>query len=413
MKIFKKFISLEAAGGYCLFLAAAIAILWSNSPVQASYDALINANFIFKSKTLNSVVPISFVIDEGLMTLFFFLVGLEIKRELLIGELNSVKRAMLPAIAALGGMVIPAMIYVGLNWNNPVGLGGWAIPTATDIAFSLAVLSLLKSRIPLSLKIFLTALAIFDDLGAILIIAIFYTQKISWLGLGLAFLVEMILVLLNIFQIALPILYFLLGGLIWWLLLISGIHPTLAGVLVALTVPLKIQKAPRARPLNDLQRALHPWVIFLLLPLFAFINSGISLNSLFGTLFTNVSLGIFFGLFLGKQLGVMSFCWVAVQSKLAELPAGMNWKNLYGISLLCGIGFTMSFFIGFLSFESGSFDYQACLRSGILLGSLLSGICGYVWLVFISKKNVGIGGSQGKFDRLRKPKQSFIEGLTL
>ena len=383
MKIFQKFISLEASGGYCLFLAAVIAILWSNSPFSGHYDALINARLVFKTNASGSGVLLSFVINEGLMTLFFFLIGLEIKRELLIGELNSVKKAILPAIAALGGMLVPAVIYVAFNWGNPVALRGWAIPTATDIAFSLAVLSLLNDRIPVSLKIFLTALAIFDDLGAIVITATFYTQNISWLGLALAFLLEMVLILFNRMGIVSSVLYFLLGILIWWLLLISGIHPTLAGVLVALTVPLKTRKKPRFRPLNHLARSLHPWVTFLILPLFAFFNSGISLHNFFDYLFAPVSFGIALGLFLGKQMGVLTFSWFAVRSKLAELPIGMDWKNLYGIALLCGIGFTMSFFIGFLSFESISPDHQYYLRSGILLGSLLSGFCGYLWLFFV------------------------------
>jgi NhaA family Na+:H+ antiporter len=379
MKIFQKFISTETSGGFWLLLATILAMIWSNSPWHASYETLRQLNFSIKIDQITQIVSLPFIINQGLMTLFFFLIGLEVKRELIVGELNSFKKAVLPGIAALGGMIIPAIIYLACNWHQADGMHGWAIPTATDIAFSLAVLSLLGRQVPLGLKVFLTALAIFDDLGAILIIAIFYTQKIAWIGIALAALIEILLIVCNIFNVISPVFYCMGGVLIWWLLLTSGIHPTLAGVLVALTIPL-LHK-PSISPANQLEKILHPWVTFLVLPLFAFLNAGIRLDGGFlGSLINPVSLGIILGLLVGKPLGVFSFCWIAVKNNMARLPHGVHWKSLAGISLLCGIGFTMSFFIGFLSFENGLSHYQNDLRAGILLGSLLSGLFGYVWL---------------------------------
>ena len=325
------------------------------------------------------------MVNDGLMTIFFFLIGLEIKRELLVGELNSVKKAILPAVAAIGGMIVPILIYLAFNIHDSIGVRGWAIPAATDIAFSLAVLSLLGRRIPISLKIFLTALAIFDDVGAVLIIALFYTDKIFWSGIFLSALLEGVLIVLNRLGIAIPMLYFLVGFLIWWLFAISGVHPTLAGILVAFTVPLSLEKKQQVRPLQGLEQRLHAWVVFLILPLFAFMNVGISLQGVVDHLNMPISLGVAVGLFLGKQLGIFSFCWVAVRSKIAQLPKGMCWGNLYGVALLCGIGFTMSFFIGFLSFDKTMLAHQDYLRTGVLCGSLLSGVCGYAWLYFQSR----------------------------
>lgn len=380
MKIFQKFISIETSGGVWLLLATIIAMTWSNSPWYASYEALRQLHFSIKIDHVTQIVSLPFMINQGLMALFFLLIGLEVKRELIIGELNSFKKAILPGIAALGGMLMPAVIYVACNWHQTEGLRGWAIPTATDIAFSLAVLGLLGRQVPLSLKVFLTALAIFDDLGAILIIAIFYTQKIFWGGIALVAFAEALLICCNIFNLIWPALYFTAGILIWWLLLISGIHPTLAGVLVALTIPLQIPNKPSASPSNRLEKILHPWVTFLILPLFAFLNAGIRLQDFSDSLINPVSLGILLGLVLGKPLGVFGFCWIAVKSNVARLPHGIYWKSLAGVSLLCGIGFTMSFFIGFLSFENVLFHYQNHLRAGILVGSLLSGFFGYLWL---------------------------------
>lgn len=379
MKLFQKFISSEAVGGFYLLLATIIAMLWSNSPFSQSYAAIVSAKFTLNLQGATKDILLSQCVNDGFMTLFFFLIGLEIKRELMVGALNSIKKAVLPAIAAVGGMVFPALIYLAFNHNNAVGIQGWAIPTATDIAFSLAVLSLLGRSIPISLKIFLTALAIFDDLGAICIIAIFYTQEIVVWGIILAIFLEGVLIGLNKLKIIIPAFYFLVGFLMWYLFAISGVHPTLVGVLVALTVPLKSQKKPYFLPLNYVERMIHPWVIFFILPLFAFMNAGISFHGFFSHLTAPISLGIALGLFLGKQLGVFCFSWLAIQTKFAQFPKGMSWGNFYGIALLCGVGFTMSFFMGFLSFDETAI-YQSYVRVGVLCGSILSGIFGYLWL---------------------------------
>lgn len=378
MKVFQKFISSEATGGFYLLFATIIAMLWSNSPFSESYTAIVSAKFTLHLQGVTKDILLSQIINDGLMTLFFFLIGLEIKRELMVGALNTIKKAILPAIAAVGGMVFPALIYLVFNHNDAIGIQGWAIPTATDIAFSLAILSLLGRSVPMNLKIFLTALAIFDDLGAICIIAIFYTREIIVWGIVLAFFLESILIGLNKFKIIIPTLYFLIGFLMWYLFAISGVHPTLAGVLVAFTIPLKSKK-PYFLPLNYLERIIHPWVIFLILPLFAFTNAGISFQGFFDHVTTPISLGIALGLFLGKQWGVFCFSWMAIQSKIAEFPKGITWGNFYGIALLCGIGFTMSFFIGFLSFDE-TMVYQSYVRAGVLCGSIMSGIFGYLWL---------------------------------
>jgi NhaA family Na+:H+ antiporter len=313
------------------------------------------------------------------MTLFFFLIGLEVKRECLVGELNNLKKAMLPCVGAVGGMLIPTLIYLGFNWGSPE-VNGWAIPTATDIAFSLAVLSLLGNHLPVGLKLFLTALAIFDDLGAIVIIAVFYTQAIHGLALAGALFVQLTLMGCHHFRFISPLLQGVLGILLWWLLLTAGVHPTLAGVLLAFTIPLKIEKKPGSHPLTQCIKTLHPWVTFGILPLFAFMNSGILLHDFFKNSMNPLSLGIAAGLFIGKPLGVFSFCWLALRCQLAQLPRSMNLSHLYGVALLCGIGFTMSFFIGFLSFDPHSFMNQTQMRVGILSGSLLSGLAGYGWL---------------------------------
>jgi Na+:H+ antiporter, NhaA family len=384
-KLLQKFIASETSGGFCLFLITFIALVWSNSPFYTTYAHIIATKFTLSIGVFTKDILLSEFVNDGLMTLFFFLIGLEIKRELLVGELNSFKKAALPGIAAVGGMIVPALIYLMFNIHDPIGAHGWAIPMATDIAFSLAVLSLLGNRVPISLKIFLTALAIFDDLGAVCIIAIFYTHTILWQGIVLAALFEGALIGLNKLEIVIPVLYFLVGFLIWLLFAVSGIHPTLAGILVAFTVPLSLNKKSRVYPAHDLEQKLHPWVIFFILPLFAFINVGVSLQGLVKYLMMPVSLGIMLGLFFGKQLGIFSFCWLAVRSKVAQFPRGMDWSNLYGVALLCGIGFTMSFFIGFLSFDEAMLPYQNYLRAGVLCGSLLSGLSGYCWLYFQSR----------------------------
>jgi NhaA family Na+:H+ antiporter len=325
------------------------------------------------------------------MAVFFLLVGLEVKRELLRGSLSSWSQAALPVIGAIGGMAVPALIYVGFNYREPSALHGWAIPTATDIAFALGILSLLGKRVPPSLKIFLLALAIFDDLGAIVIIALFYTADLSLVSIAVAAVSLAALFVLNRAGVVSRAAYILLGAVLWVSVLKSGVHATLAGVALAFMIPLDVRKEGAERSLSEsIEHDLHPWVAFMILPLFAFVNAGIDLRGLsLGQLATPVPLGIMLGLFVGKQAGVFLFSWAAVRMKLAQLPEGSSWTQLYGIALMCGIGFTMSFFIDSLAFVDDSV-YEYADKLAILLGSLLSGIAGYLVLRF------GVGNKQGR-----------------
>jgi NhaA family Na+:H+ antiporter len=320
--------------------------------------------------------PLLLWINDGLMAIFFFLVGLEIKRELLRGELSTFGQALLPALAALGGMAVPAVVYVGVNAGDPAALAGWAIPTATDIAFSVGVLALLGSRIPVSLKIFLLALAIIDDLGAIVIIALFYTEHLSWTMLAPAAVGVAVLWALNARGVVRPAPYVLTGIFIWLCVLKSGVHATLAGVVVALAVPLKSDAPEQAALLEQLEENLHPWVAFGVLPLFAFANAGVALHGLSAAnLLASVPIGIALGLFIGKPLGIVAVSWLAVKSGLASRPEGANWAQLLGVGLLGGIGFTMSLFIGTLAFPDPA--HAAQVRLGVLAGSLMSAVAGY------------------------------------
>src|SRR3990167_196142 len=317
------------------------------------------------------------------MTLFFLLVGLEIKREILEGELNSIKKALLPAIAAVGGMLFPAAIYVFFNRHDVIALKGWAIPTATDIAFSLGILSLLGSRIPSSLKTFLMALAIFDDIGAIMIIAFFYTAHIAWLLLLCALVLIVILLLLNYFNIQRLSVYCVVGLLLWMCVLKSGVHATLAGILLAFTIPLKKPKNTTKSPLHLLKHQLHPWVAWCVLPLFAFANAGISFSGMtWQQLLTPVPIGIALGLFLGKQIGIWGSTLIAVRCRVAELQKEITRNHLYGMSLVAGVGFTMSLFIGTLAFDATG-SYATLIRMGVIFGSFLSGFIGYCVLRFL------------------------------
>lgn len=354
----QKFLKLESASGILLGLMSIVALILANSP----------ANFLYQS--LLSSYHFSFIINDSLMALFFFIVGLEIKREIISGELNSTKKIILPGIAAFFGMLVPALIYVLCNYAHPELLRGWAIPTATDIAFTLAVLTLLGTRIPLSIKVFLTALAIFDDLGAIIIIAIFYAHYLSLSYSLLSLAVFLSLLYLNYTNIQNSMIYLFLGILLWLCIFYSGIHPTIAGVLLAFTIP--------TNKIQLLEQKLHAWVAYLILPLFAFANMGIPLEKIsLSLLLTSVPLGIILGLFLGKFLGIFSAVYLSVKSGFAKLPTGSNFRMLLGASFLCGIGFTMSLFIGDLAFNNQMLDL---VRAGVLTGSLLSGICGYLLL---------------------------------
>ena len=384
IRFIREFIKLESAGGIILFTLAVLALILDNSPLSTYYQAFFNAEIGFHIADFTLTKPLIMWINEGLMAIFFFLVGLEVKRELFEGELNSLAKISLPGFAALGGMVVPAIIYISLNWGDHVAMRGWAIPTATDIAFSLAILALLGKRVPVSLKIFLTALAIFDDIGAIIIIAIFYTVDITEQSLLFAGICLVVLFALNRLRVRSLIPYIMVGILLWFFVLESGVHATLAGVALAFAIPLRDPQNPERSPLRELEQSLHPWVVFAVLPLFSFANAGVSFSGLhLHDLVSGVPLGIILGLFIGKQIGIFLATWLAVRCKIVRMPSDGTWTSIYGIALICGVGFTMSLFIGGLAFDSMSNQsYAVLVRFGVLVGSMLSGILGYLLLRF-------------------------------
>ena len=370
----KAFLSTEARGGLALLMAAALALLCANTSAQAVYIAFLDLPFGVRLGGLALEKPLLLWINDGLMALFFLMVGLEIKREAVSGHLSDLRRAALPIIAAIGGMAVPAAVYAALNYGSPETLRGWAIPSATDIAFAVGVLSLLGNRVPSSLKIFLLALAIIDDLGAIIIIAIFYTAELSTLSLALAGAALVVLAVLNLTGVRSLAVYILVGTFLWVCVLKSGVHATLAGVALAMAIPLNAPEGTQPM-LVRLEHALQPWVAFAIMPLFAFANAGVSLSGIgWGALLAPVPLGILLGLFIGKQAGVMAASWVAVRSGLATLPDEANWLQFYGVAILTGIGFTMSLFIGTLAFETAG--YHAEMRLGVLAGTALSALVG-------------------------------------
>ncbi len=376
----KEFLKLEAAGGLILVGSAALAMIMANSVLGGAYVAFLEIPVAVQVGALVIAKPLLLWINDGLMAVFFFLVGLEIKREVLQGELSSVAQASLPGVAAVGGMLVPALIYVAFNLGNADALRGWAIPAATDIAFALGVLALLGRRAPPALKIFLLALAIMDDLGAIIIIALFYTENLSWISLALAGAGILVLVAFNLFGITRVAAYVLVGIVIWVCVLKSGVHATLAGVVVALCIPLRARDAEGHSPLEHLEHILHPWSAFLIVPVFAFANAGVSLEGMtLGSLFGGIPLGIAAGLVIGKQIGVFGFTYVAVRAGICEMPAGTKWVQIYGLAMLTGIGFTMSLFIGTLAFED--IEHAAAVRLGVLGGSLISAVGGYLLLL--------------------------------
>lgn len=380
-KTVKDFIRLESAGGILLFIAAIIALLLDNTAFSVHYQSLLTTHLSLKFGDFGVDEPVILWVNDGLMTVFFFLIGLELKREMLVGELQSIRNILTPVAAAIGGMLVPIAIYLHFNHHLKPAMFGWAIPTATDIAFALGILSILKSRIPDSLKVFLTALAIFDDIGAIIIIAIFYSNHISRVALLFVCLWMFILFLLNRRGVTNYVPYVIVGFLLWLSILQAGLHPTLAGVVLAFGIPLEDPRNPEVSPLRTLESHLHPWVSFCILPLFAFANAGVRFHSMnMNMLMHNTVIGIVLGLFLGKPIGIMSATWIAVKTKLGSLPDKVNWKQIYGMSLICGVGFTMSLFIGTLAFEEYSKYYMSILRVGVLAGSLLSGIAGYLVL---------------------------------
>ena len=382
---FKWFFKLEAASGLVLLLAAIIALFISNSSLSNLYFSTLNEYLFIGVNNFGIKLSVIHWINDGLMAIFFFFVTLEIKREFLQGELSNIKQAMLPIIAAVGGMLVPALFYVFINWGDSETLNGWAIPSATDIAFSLGVLSLLGKRVPLSLKVFLTALAIIDDLGAILIIALFYSGDLNIKYLTLMFLAFLILLIINKLNVKKILPYLFIGVLLWDFTHNSGIHATIAGVLLAATIPHR-KKEKDFSLLIKIEHAISPYVAFGIMPLFAFANAGVSLEGLsFQSLLDKVPLGILLGLFVGKQLGVFVFSYVSIKLRIAQMPNNSNWFNFYGVGILTGIGFTMSLFVGNLAFVE-NLQYMDGVKIGVLTGSLLSTLAGYFLILLTSKK---------------------------
>ena len=384
-KPFKWFFKLEAASGLILLIAAIFALLISNSDFNELYFHSLEKYLFIGINEFGLKLSVHHWINDALMAIFFFFVTLEIKREFIQGELSNIKQAMLPIIAAVGGMLVPALFYVFINWGNSVTMNGWAIPSATDIAFSLGILSLLGSRVPISLKVFLTALAIIDDLGAILIIAFFYSGDLSIPYLSLILLSYILLLILNKFSVKIFIPYLIVGLFMWFFTYKSGIHATIAGVLLATTIPHRIKDRDFSL-LVKIEHTISPYVAFMIMPLFAFANAGVNLGGLsLSSLLAPVPLGILSGLFFGKQIGVLLFSYISIKLKFAEAPNNSNWLSLYGVSILTGIGFTMSLFVGNLAFADNT-QYIDGVKIGVLTGSLLSTVFGYVLLLMSAKK---------------------------
>ena len=382
------FLRMEASGGILLALAAIIALIIANGPLYGFYDHILHKVYfrigfddILGSFDFEIKKSILHLINDGFMAIFFFLVGLEIKREVKSGELSTRSRALLPALAAVGGMIVPALLYWFVNKDTPENLAGWAIPAATDIAFALGVLSLLGTRAPTRLKILLTAIAVIDDLGAILIIAFFYTSDLQLEPLYFGAAAVLGLILLNAKCVSRTAPYIIFGFVLWVAVLESGVHATLAGVLTALFIPVQCKKDPKLSPCKNLEHALHPWVSFIILPIFAFANAGVPFDGMgLKSLIEPTTLGIILGLVVGKQLGIFSMLWIAVKTGLSPMPAHTTWVHLYGVSILCGIGFTMSLFIGGLAFAD--MEHQASIRLGVLVGSVISALLGLMLLRF-------------------------------
>ena len=384
-KPFKWFFKLEAASGLVLLFAAMIALIISNSNFSDLYFSTLNDYLFIGINDFGLKLSVIHWINDALMAIFFFFVTLEIKREFLQGELSNIKQALLPIIGAVGGMLVPALIYVFINFSDSETLNGWAIPSATDIAFSLGVLSLLGKRVPLSLKVFLTALAIIDDLGAIVIIALFYSGDLSVKYLTLMLVTFVILLFFNKFNIKKFLPYLIVGIFLWDFTHNSGIHATIAGVLLAMTIPHR-NKEKDFSLLIKIEHSISPYVAFGIMPLFAFANAGVSLDGLsFTSLLDKVPLGILLGLFVGKQLGVFVFSYVSIKMKIAQMPNNANWFNLYGVGVLTGIGFTMSLFVGNLAFVE-NIQYMDGVKIGVLTGSLLSTLFGYFLILLTPNK---------------------------
>ncbi len=369
----------ESAAGVLLVVMAVLAMVLANSPIAGVYDSFLATPLQIRAGDLDISKPLLLWVNDGLMAVFFFMVGLEIKREVLEGNLSTPSQVVLPGIGAIAGIAVPAIIYFGLNKGDAVALQGWAIPSATDIAFAVGIFSLFGNRIPISLKLFLLSVAIFDDIGAILIIAIFYSTELSTLSLAVASTGLILLLLLNRFSVRSQAAYIVIGVIVWVAVLKSGVHATLAGFAVAWFIPLKLKNQDGHPMLPHLEHALHPWVAFAILPLFAFANAGVSLAGVsMAALLSPIPLGIAAGLFIGKQVGIFGACWLAIKLGIAKLPDKATWMQFYAVTVLCGIGFTMSLFIGSLAFENQSIAYMVDVKLGVLVGSLCSAIIGSI-----------------------------------
>ncbi|WP_412972884.1 Na+/H+ antiporter NhaA [Glaciecola sp. MF2-115] len=376
----------DAASGVLLVFAALLAMIMANTPLNGFYNDLFNTQVVVKFGAFEVNKPLILWVNDGLMAIFFFLVGLEVKREVLDGHLKSRDQVMLPAVGAIAGIVVPALIYVYFNYDEPVSIDGWAIPAATDIAFALGVYSLFGKSLPVTLKLFLLSVAIFDDIGAIIIIALFYSAELSTLSLIIAAIGMCIMFVFNRLKVRSEAMYILVGIVIWAAVLKSGVHATLAGFALAWFIPLRGKNRSGLEMLPHIEHKLHPWVAFAILPIFAFANAGVQL---LGTtqeqIFNPIVIGVMAGLFVGKQVGIFGACWLAVKLGFAKLPDYVTWGQLYGASILCGIGFTMSLFIGSLAFENMSADYLNSVKVGVLAGSILSAILGGIVISRSSK----------------------------
>jgi len=382
---FRLMIQHDALGGLLLVAAATLAMIVANTGLNVFYQGFLNVPVEIRLGDFEIAKPLLLWVNDGLMAIFFFLVGLEVKREIIEGHLSSTEQIILPAVGAIAGIAFPALCYVWFNWDNPESIVGWAVPSATDIAFALGVFSLFAKQVPLSLKLFLLSVAIFDDIGAIVIIALFYSQDLSTLSLTIAIVGIVILFILNRMEVRYQAAYILVGVIVWAAVLKSGVHATLAGFALALFIPLKVQNEDGNPMLLNLEHSVQPWVAFAILPLFAFANAGINLAGItFDDLLHPVTLGVIAGLFIGKQVGIFGACWLAIKLGFAQLPKGANWLQLYGVSVLCGIGFTMSLFIGSLAFENSTTTYFNQVKLGVLISSLLAAVWGG-WMIKLSQ----------------------------
>lgn len=376
----------EASGGLLLVLAAILALLFANTPLSGFYHSILDIPVIFQIGAFTINKPLLLWVNDGLMALFFFLVGLEIKREAIKGHLSEPSQLVLPLIAAISGIAVPALIYVWFNSGNEAAMAGWAIPSATDIAFALGVFVIFGKQLPLTLKLFLLSVAIFDDIAAVVIIALFYSQDLSTVSIGVALSGLVALFALNYFNVQRKAPYILIGFVVWAAVLKSGVHATLAGFAIAWFIPMNQCKYHEKSMLEHIEHELHPWVTFFILPVFAFVNAGVHLvGADMASLFNTVTIGIAMGLFLGKQVGIFGACWLAIKIGIAKLPQGTNWAQLYAVSLLCGIGFTMSLFIGTLAFEGLPQQMQDSVKVGVLLGSLASAVLASVLISRITR----------------------------